>query len=108
LRIIYLSDIWGFRGGFPLEELKRGMKKTISSVIICAFLFSSPVSGDELDRLARETDKLWRKGAGAEDGAFTASALSMLGWGVGLAAVIALIAILVHQSSGASAHSHCE
>jgi hypothetical protein len=86
------------------------MKKLITSLLLCVFLFSSihPVMGDELDKLNKETDKLWRPGAGAEDGAFTASAMSMLGWGLGLAAVITLLAILIESSETASsAHAHC-
>ncbi len=86
------------------------MKKTIASLLLCAFLVSSTntVYADELDKLAKDTDTLWRPGAGAEDGAFTASAMSMLGWGLALATVIALVAILV-QSSSSSSHStsHC-
>ncbi len=85
------------------------MKKTIFSFLLCAFLVSSPnaVFADELDKLAKDTDTLWRPGAGAEDGAFTASAMSMLGWGLGLAIVFALVAILVQGSSTNSHHSHC-
>lgn len=84
------------------------MKKTIASLLLCAFLLSStqPVMGDELDNLAKETDKLWRPGAGAEDGAFTASAMSMIGWSIGLAAVVALVAILVKSSPSTTAHAH--
>lgn len=85
------------------------MKKTIASLLLCTLVFSSApgnyVKADELDELNQETDKLWRRGAGAEDGAFTASAVSMVGWGIGIAAVIALVVILVN-SSGSSSHSH--
>ena len=85
------------------------MRKTIATLLLCSFLVSSihPVMGDELDNLAKETDKLWRPGAGAEDGAFTASAMSMIGWGIGIAAVIALLAILIESSDTATAHGHC-
>ncbi len=78
--------------------------------MVCIFLISSPppLLGDQLDKLNRETDKLWRPGAGAEDGAFTASTMSMLGWGLGLAVAIALLAILVNSSSSTShSHAHC-
>lgn len=85
------------------------MKKTIASLVLCAFLVGSihPLAGDQLDDLAKETDKLWRPGAGAEDGAFTASAMSMIGWGIGIAAVIALVTILIKSSDSAHAHGHC-
>ena len=86
------------------------MRKTIASILLCSFLVTSahPVMGDQLDDLGKETDKLWRPGEGAEDGAFTASAMSMIGWGIGLAAVIALLAILIESSTSSQAHhAHC-
>lgn len=85
------------------------MKKTISSILLCTFLITSvhPVMGDELDKLAAETDKLWRPGTGAEDGAFTAQGMSMLGWGLGLATAIAIVVLLVSSSTSNSSHAHC-
>ncbi len=77
---------------------------------LATFMIISParcVMADELDKLAQATDKLWNTGAGAEDGAFTAVACSMLAWGVGLAAVIALLAILINNSEASSnVHTH--
>lgn len=57
---------------------------------------------DDLDKLSESTDQLWRRGKGAEDGAFTSIGASMLAWGVGLAVIITLVAVLVEQSTSSS------
>jgi len=84
------------------------MKKVLSAVL-AATLLGAPLCADQLDDLNKETDRLWRRGRGAEDGAFTASYGSMLAWGVGIGAAAALIAILVESStSSSSSHNHCD
>jgi len=76
-------------------------------------LFLAQVCGnedrDDINNYRRDTDALWRRGIGAEDGAFTATSLSILGWGSGLTAGIGLLASLLHQSTASHAHStgHC-
>lgn len=87
------------------------LKKTLSTILAASMLLS-PIGGayaDQLDDLNKETDKLWRRGRGAEDGAFTASATSMIAWGVGIGAAAALLAILIKGSSGGGGggHAHC-
>jgi hypothetical protein len=73
-------------------------------------LFTQGFGSDDINQYRRDTDEIWRRGAGAEDGAFTATSLSMLGWGVGLAGGIAILASVLHQST-ASSHTestgHC-
>ena len=88
------------------------MKKLIKTVLIIALLsFSSSVHGrDDLQDTAKNTDKLWRAGSGAHDGSYTAIGTSMLGWGIGLAVGIAVLAAVLHQSkasSGSNANNHC-
>jgi hypothetical protein len=73
-------------------------------------LFTQGFGSDDINQFRRDTDALWRRGVGAEDGAYTALSLSMLGWGVGLAAGIGILASVLHQST-ASSHTestaHC-
>jgi hypothetical protein len=76
--------------------------KKVLTAFLAASLFFVPIHADQLDDLNKETDKLWRRGRGSEDGAFTASYGSMIGWGVGIGAAAALLAILVEQSSSTS------
>lgn len=87
------------------------MKKLIKAVLIVSLLsFSSSVhGGDDLQDTAKNTDKLWRSGAGAHDGSYTAISASMIGWGVGLAVGIAVLAAVLHQSKkgGGGHHNHC-
>lgn len=72
-----------------------------------ALLLASPlIAEDELDQYKEETDAIWQTGTGAQDGAFSAISVSMLGWGLGLAAVIAVVASVLHQSNASSSHSH--
>ena len=72
-------------------------------------ILTNPPPTSNLDKLNKETDKLWRRGKGAEDGAFTSVGSSMIAWGAGLGIVIALVAILIEQDTGSTTHanSHC-
>lgn len=87
------------------------MKKLIKTALIIALLsFSSSVHGrDDLQDVAKNTDKLWRTGSGAHDGSYTAIGTSMLAWGIGLAVGIAVLAAVLHQSTagGSGGSSHC-
>lgn len=83
------------------------MKRTITAITLL-FLTSSLIADDLEDDLLSyrtNTEELYRTGAGSEDGAFTASSTSMLGWGVGLALGIGLLASVLHQSDASHAHS---
>lgn len=85
------------------------MKRWIGIFALCA-LFVQGFGSDDINQYRIDTDSLWRSGVGAEDGAFQAISLSMLGWGVGLAAGIGILASVLHQSTSSShAHSsgHC-
>ena len=44
--------------------------KNVLSAVLAAMLLGSPLCADQLDDLNKETDRLWRRGRGAEDGAF--------------------------------------
>jgi hypothetical protein len=83
------------------------MKKFARAILIIALLsFSSSVHcKDDLQDYSDNTDKLWRSGAGAHDGSYTAISASMIGWGVGLAIGIAVLAAVLHQSTSSSSHS---
>jgi hypothetical protein len=76
-------------------------------IVVLLILFSAvkPVFADELQDYAKNTDALYRPGAGAEDGGFSAISLSMFGWGIGLAAGVAILAGVLHQSKTAHAHT---
>ena len=85
------------------------MRKLLA-LLLASSLWITPykaVYADDLDRLGKETDQLWRRGKGAEDGAFTSMATSMLAWGVGIGVVAALLAILIDTSTASSSHNHC-
>lgn len=71
------------------------------------FALTTPLFSDELQNYKKDTESIWRTGAGSEDGTFTAIATSMLGWGVGLSAGIAILASVLHQSTAGHAHVHC-
>jgi hypothetical protein len=90
---------------------RSAMRRWICIFAMALLCAAQGFGGDDLDEYKRDTDALWRRGVGAEDGAFTAISLSMLGWGVGLAAGIGILASVLHQST-ASAHTesstaHC-
>lgn len=62
---------------------------------------------DSIENWKKDTDSIWRTGTGAEDGTYTAISTSMLGWGIGLAAGIGILASVLHQSTAGHSHTHC-
>lgn len=82
------------------------MKKLLAISLLLSM--ASPAFTDQLDNYKKDTDAIWRTGTGAEDGTFTAISTSMLGWGVGLSAGIAILASVLHQSTAGHAHVHCD
>ena len=67
---------------------------------------STVLAEGNINQYKEDTDNLWRRGAGAEDGAYSAISASMLGWGIGLAAAIAIVASVLHQTTATHAHAH--
>lgn len=85
------------------------MKKPLSFLLLLTFFNFSLVRAEDYDYLEQgndESNAIYRMdaGCGCEDGVFTATSARMIGWGVGLAAAIALLAGLLHQSRGNAAH----
>ncbi len=72
------------------------MKKLLIPFVLLGM--TMPAFSDELENHKKNTESIWRTGAGAEDGTFTAISTSMLGWGIALAAGIAILASVLHQS----------
>lgn len=72
-------------------------KITILALAVSSFS-SSALLADDLQNVKTDQENLWA-GTGAQDATFSAVTLSMLGWGVGLAGGIALLASAIHQSS---------
>lgn len=85
--------------------------KFLSITALTCYLFTSVcLANDEtidLNNVKQQTEDLYRTGSGSTDGTFSAVSLSMLGWGVGLAAGIAILASAIHQSSSSSHDSSC-
>lgn len=81
------------------------MKKLLAAFMLLAI--TTPIFSDQLENYRKDTDAIWRTGTGSEDGTFTAISTSMLGWGIGLSAGIAILASVLHQSTAAHAHTHC-
>lgn len=72
-------------------------------LIICCIAPAYPE--DPMTQYQEDTNKLYvdTTGCAAQDGQHTAISASMVGWGLALAAGIALLAGLLHQST---AHAH--
>lgn len=86
------------------------MKKLTASLLTAVLLLTSaPFSArqnEDIQTLGDQTDQLYRAGAGAQDGAYTSLGTSMIGWGLGLAVGIAILAGVLHQSKVSHA-AHC-
>ena len=78
------------------------MKRLV--LLLTLFSLTAPLLSDGLEDYREDTESIYRTGAGSEDGTFTAISTSMLGWGIGLALGIGILASVLHQSS--AAHSH--
>lgn len=78
------------------------MKRLI--LVLCSIAFTASSFADDIQQYQRDTDAIWRAGAGAEDGTFTAISTSLVGWGIGLSVGIAILASVLHQST--ASHSH--
>ncbi|MFI5334728.1 MAG: hypothetical protein ACHQT8_06180 [Chlamydiales bacterium] len=109
-------------GFFPIPDhlqktfwcaIKGIMMKKFIVILLIGLHCSHPLMAKEyMSDYGKNSDALYRQGAGAEDGAFSAIGLSMFGWGIGLAAGIAILAGVLHQSKSSGAHdssssSHC-
>lgn len=85
------------------------MKRLASIILITATVMTPLWAGDSLSESTQATEELWRTGSGAHDGAYTAISTSMIGWGIGLAVGIAILAATLNHgsgSSGSSSHAH--
>ena len=63
-------------------------------------------ASSSLDGVKKDNDNLWA-GTGAQDATATAVSMSMVGWGLGLAGGIAILASAIHQSSSSHDTSSC-
>ncbi|MBM3198043.1 MAG: hypothetical protein FJZ58_02155 [Chlamydiae bacterium] len=83
------------------------MRRLVSAVTFLAVL-SAPAAlqAGDLEGVKQDNTNLWA-GTGAQDATFSAVSISMVGWGVGLAGGIALLASAIHQSSSSHDSSSC-
>jgi len=74
------------------------MKKIVITILSLFIALSSPTfAREEITQLQEETDAIYRH-PGDGDGAFTALGSSMIGWGVGLATVIAVLVLALNAN----------
>ncbi|NDD57872.1 MAG: hypothetical protein EBZ47_01280 [Chlamydiae bacterium] len=86
------------------------MKKIITCLLCLRLVLSTDYvsAEDELNMICEEYDQIYRPGNSNNDGGYTSLGLSMLGWGLGIAAGIGLLASLLHQSTGSSSSSNTQ
>lgn len=81
------------------------MKRFITLLLVFSMAhFNTAFSQEE------DSDYYGRTGSAAMDGTADGLSISMMGWGIGLAIGIAILAAVLHQSregSGSSGHNHC-
>ena len=75
---------------------------TSLSMIVCT---SQAYCDEDINIYSEETDELYRLGPGEQDGGYTSLGLSMIGWGLGIAAGIGILAALLPQSTSKSSSS---
>lgn len=74
--------------------------KMFSLLTLFCFFFASSVghARESIDDHAKNTDALYRTGAGAKDGAYTATSTSMIAWSALIILGIVLVVAAAHQS----------
>ena len=89
--------------------MKQDMKNRLPYIICITLILSSTqsFSSENINVLSEQTDELYRVGAAAQDGAYTSLGFSMLGWGLGIAAGIGILASVLTQSTSSSSHESC-
>jgi hypothetical protein len=74
------------------------MKKAIC-VLLSITTLISPLSANKcLDVYQEQINETWETGSAVEDSNFTSISTSMIGWGIGLAVGIVVLACVIHQS----------
>ncbi|MEN9344077.1 MAG: hypothetical protein RLZZ453_864 [Chlamydiota bacterium] len=66
-------------------------------------LMTAPLLSDAMDNYQKAANDIFVDEEGADDNAFTSIATSMIGWAVGLAFGIAILASVIPQSTGSHA-----
>ncbi len=86
------------------------MKKTCLFLILFSTITSTMHSEEQGDggRYVPGGNYSARYGNISADATTTAIGVSMLGWGIGIAAVVATLAILIPPDEANNNHSHCE
>lgn len=74
------------------------MKKAICILLSITTLTSPLCANKCLDVYQEQINEVWETGAAVEDSNFTAISTSMIGWGIGLAVGIVVLACVIHQS----------
>lgn len=79
------------------------MKRNLSIVLCVATLFATvPIHSEDttnLEEVKEQTDDFYRTGSGSQAATYSTIGKSMLVWGIGLSAAIAILASAIHQSS---------
>lgn len=78
--------------------MKRPACKLLCILLISTQCLTAADNGECLCAAVDEMNELYRTGCGCEDGIFNAISSSMIGWGIGLFAAIALLSGLLHNS----------
>lgn len=72
------------------------MKRIIALVTLLSL--TAPLLADGLEDHRENTEELYRTSAGSDDTLFSSMSTSMVGWGIGLAIGIAVLASVLNQS----------
>ncbi len=79
------------------------MKKNIRILLSCCLFFSATSFADydldDVDTVREQTEAIYKTRGGSEAATFNTVGKSMVAWGLGLAAVIALVSAAIHPSA---------
>lgn len=79
------------------------MKKLLTYLLIVGMIFTLPSYGDEdFDDHEAYDQKV---GICASDGLYSGVGASMMGWGIAIILGITILALVLHQSTGGTAHT---
>lgn len=82
------------------------MKKNIGILLSCCLFFSAAGFADDdfydVETVRQQTDAIYKTRGGSEAATFNTVGKSMIAWGLGLSAIIALVSAAVHQSNSST------
>lgn len=79
--------------------MKKNFRILLATLLLSTATMRVVADSSSIQQTAIDSEAVWGPGTGAQEGSFTAVSLSMLGWGIGLAIVIAVLSAVLSETN---------